>query len=351
MLNYKEIVDNLRTESVIELMTKLGADRYKEEDDCIIFPTICHNIDSQNASLKLYYYKNTKLFVCYSNCQTMSIFNFLKQYYETRGIEYDWVNDICNVVLNCSNFSPRLTFTSPRTTSLKELYGRENKSVRLPEFSKGVLEAFIKRYPPEWLEDGISREAMDKYNIRYSISQNKIIIPHYDAEGRLVGIRGRALNDWEIENVGKYMPIKMEQTWYKHPLGMNLYGLYQNKENIKKKKICYVCESEKAVMQCESFSQPNCAVAVCGSSFSKWALNLLLKCAAPEEIVICFDKEELPNEHKYFDKLYSLCQKYKNYCRFSFVYDRDNLLKLKESPTDRGENVFQELLKKRVRVK
>ena len=42
---------------------------------------------------------------------------------------------------------------------------------------------------------------MDKYNIRFSPTQNKIIIPHYDINGRLVGIRGRALN---IEEVEKY---------------------------------------------------------------------------------------------------------------------------------------------------
>lgn len=57
---------------------------------------------------------------------------------------------------------------------------------------------------------------MDKYNILYSISQEKIVIPHYDINNNLVGIRGRALNEWEIENVGKYMPIRIENKWYAH---------------------------------------------------------------------------------------------------------------------------------------
>ena len=57
---------------------------------------------------------------------------------------------------------------------------------------------------------------MDKYNILYSISQEKIVIPHYDINNNLIGIRGRALNEWEIENVGKYMPIKIENKWYAH---------------------------------------------------------------------------------------------------------------------------------------
>ena len=58
---------------------------------------------------------------------------------------------------------------------------------------------------------------MDKFNIRYSISQNKIIIPHYNVNGELVGIRGRALNTQDIEQFGKYMPVQIENKWYSHP--------------------------------------------------------------------------------------------------------------------------------------
>ena len=351
-MDYKEIIDNLKIESVIELMKRLGADRYKDEGSHIIFPTICHNVDSADASMKLYFYKNYKQFVCFTECGTMSIFKFLKHYYETRDIEYDWVSDIYNVVLDCSNFNPNMGFSVPKYKSLKEKYGQERKEMRLPEYNRGALDTFIKRYPPEWLNDGISREAMDKYNIKYSISQNKIIIPHLDVEGRLVGIRGRALNDWEIENVGKYMPIKLEQTWYKHPLSMNLYGIYENKENIKKKKICFVAEGEKSVLQAESFSFPNCTVATCGSAgLNKYQLNILLKIPGIQEIVLCYDNEELPGEDKYFYKLYENCKKYSQYVNMSFIYSRNGELLLKESPFDRGETVFTELLKRRVIVR
>ena len=101
----------------------------------------------------------------------------------------------------------------------------------------------------------------------------------------------------------------------------------------------------------DGFSIPNCSAAVCGSNFNKYQLNILMKFCAPSEIVICFDKEELPGEEKYFNKLWNICQKYKQYCNFSFVYDREGLLNLKDSPTDKGEEVFLQLLKKRVKVK
>ena len=350
-MDYAKIIENLNTDAIIHLMTELGADRYDDRGDYIISPTICHNEDSSEASMKLYFYKNNKVFVCYTSCGGMSIFKFLKHYYEERQIEYDWHQDIYEVVCNCSDFKRKEGFERTPYKSLRERYRVARKEVQLPEYSKNVLDCFVKHYPPEWLNDGITKEAMDVFDISYSIAHNKIIIPHYDIDGRLVGIRGRALNEWEVENVGKYAPIHIEQTWYKHPLSMNLYGLNVTKKNIRAHSICFLFESEKSVMQAEGFKLPNCSTAVCGSNFNKYQLNILMKACAPHEIVLCFDKEELPGEDKYFNKLWDICQKYKNYCNFSFIYDREGLLDLKQSPTDRGEEVFMKLLDKRVKVK
>ena len=350
-MDYKQIIDNLDINSIVELMKKLGADRYEEKEKFFIFPTICHNINSAEASMKLYLYKDTKLFVCYTEDGNMSIFKFLKTYYETRQIEYDWFEDIYNVVLNCGNFRPKEGFDTIQYQSLKDRYRIKKKQVELEKYPSGILDIFMKNYPVEWLNDGISRRAMDKYNIKYSVSQNKIIIPHYDINNNLIGIRGRALNEWEIENIGKYMPIQIEKKWYTHPLSLNLYGLNHTKENIKKYGICYIGEAEKFCLQSESFSFPNCSCAVCGSQFNKYQLDILMKNCRPKEIVICFDKEEKDKEDKYFFKLYNLCKKYINYCKMSFIYDTENLLKLKESPTDCGENIFKKLLERRIIVK
>ena len=59
-MNYEEIISNLEIESVISMMEKLGADRYVDRGEYVLFPTICHNIDSSEASMKLYFYKDTK---------------------------------------------------------------------------------------------------------------------------------------------------------------------------------------------------------------------------------------------------------------------------------------------------
>ena len=346
MIDYQTIIEDLTIERVQEILDKLDIP-YRDKGAYLVMPTYCHNHKTEEASEKLYFYKNNKIFVCYTEEGSMSIFKFLRNYYETQGIDYNWYSDIYRVIIG--DQSPE-GLVVPKYRSRRNDYERRKEPI-LPNYNTGVLGCFVKRYPAEWLVEGISKESMDKFNILFSISQNKIIIPHYAArDGSLIGIRGRALNEEEIERYGKYAPVWIEGKCYSHPLGINLYGLWENKEEIKKSGICYIFEAEKSVLECTSFDVNN-AVAVCGSQFNKYQLNLLMALCAPKEIVICFDREELPHEDKYYIKLENLCKKYSQYCRFSFVYDRTGLTQMKDSPSDRGKEIFNKLIESRVIVR
>ena len=349
-MDYKQLIENLKDNDVFNLLEKLGAEPL-DKGDYFLCKTICHNEDAEEASYKLYYYKNSHRFMCYTNCNSMSIFSFLQHYYETRSIPYDWTADVLRVVQNCSDFKPVEGFVAPKYVTLKDKYRIQRKPQILETYPRGLLDMFIKTYPVEWLKDGISKKAMDKYDIRFSISQNKIIIPHYNVYGELVGIRGRALDENEILNFGKYMPIQIEGKWYAHPLSLNLYALNCNKNNILRYGIAYLVEGEKSCLQAESFSIPNCTVATCGSHFNKYQLDLLIKHCRPREVVICYDKEQKGNSDEYFNKLYQMGKKYNNYCNFSFIYDFNNLLNSKDSPFDKGEKTFKILLQQRVKIK
>ena len=348
MIDYQAIVDELDDDKVKQLLDNLNIP-FEDKGSYILMPTVCHNANVDEASWKLYYYKNSHIFQCYTECGSQTIFTFLKNYYDTRNIVYDWYEDILQAILNCSN--AQFHEQNPdQYKSIQENYAPQKDRHSLPSYPEGILDVFVKYYPIEWLNDGISRAAMDKFNIRFSPSQNRIIIPHYDAAGRLIGIRSRALNQWDIENFGKYMPIQIENKWYSHPLSLNLYGLNITKENIRKTGIAYLFEAEKSVLQFDSFSMLNCAASVCGNKLNKYALDILIHECHPREIVICFDQEEEPKSSAYFNKLYALCQKYSAYSNFSFIYDKEHLLSLKDSPSDHGEQTFKRLLDTRVRV-
>lgn len=352
MINYKEISDNLQVNKIKELLIQLGAEDIVEKSTHLITNTICHN--TNGGSLKLYYYFDTHLFMCYTSCEAQSIFKFLENYYKTRQYDYDWYQDIYLVALRCTNLSylGGNTFKKPIDfINLRERFEKNRKEVNLTEYNENVLDAFIKDYYPiEWLSEGITKKAMDNFNIRFSISQNKIIIPHYNINNKLIGIRGRALNKDEIELYGKYTPVCVEQVMYSHPLSLNLYGFNKTVDAIKERGICYLFEAEKSVLFMEGFNMDNCAVAVCGSNFNIFQLKLLMKYAHPKEIVICFDNEEEPNSKKYLNKLCTIGTKYKNYCNFSIVYDKNGLLDKKDSPVDKGEEVFKALLSRRIKL-
>ncbi len=241
MIDYKAIIEQLEPEKVKELLLTLGAEEVIEKPGYFITNTICHN--EEEGSLKLYYYFNTHMFVCYTDEGVMNIFTFLKNYYTTRGYDYDWYQDVYKVILDCSNYNPNLGFAPQRYQPIRDTY-RAAERIELPTYPNGIIDCFTKYYPQEWLRDGITKESMDKFNIRYSIPQNKIIIPHYNPNGELIGIRGRALNEWEVENIGKYMPVQIEGKWYSHPLSLNLYGLNWTKDNIKRVGVCFLVESE-----------------------------------------------------------------------------------------------------------
>lgn len=345
-MDYENLIKSITPNQIKELLVSLKVP-YEEKDGYLICSTACHNIDLENASHKLYYYYNNNIFICYTHCGAMNIFDFLKHYYIIRNINYNWYSDILNPILEHSGYN---NLNEIKKYSSKKDNYMKRKTIELPEYSKSVLDIFTPYYTSEWINEGITKETMKKFNILYYNNYNIIIIPHYDINNRLVGIRGRLLNEEDSSNYGKYMPITVENITYKHPLSLNLYGLNLTKNNIKQNGYCYVFEGEKSVLKLNSFSIPNCGVAVCGSNFNKYLVKLLMKYCSPKEIIICFDKENKGNNLNYFNKLKKICLRYKEYCHFSFIYDDKNLLDLKDSPVDKGEKIFLQLLSKRYRM-
>lgn len=352
-MTLQELQESLTDEKIIKLVTELGADRYEDKVDCIIFPTICHNEDAADASMKLYYYKSNKLFHCYSGCgESFNIFGLFERRYELLGIEYDFFKDIVLKITD-GKFSQKKEsgFYQVYESPYQKIQGQRAK-VSLKIYDDNILNVFSNYKPQIWLDEGISEKSMEYYNIKYSISQNKIIIPHYDENNNLIGIRGRALNDEDIK-LGKYMPITIENHLYAHPLGFNLYGLNLVKENIQKFKTAVVVEGEKSCMLYDTMfgHDANICVAACGSSLHKYQIQLLLKYGV-ERIVVAFDKEgdDWKEKEKYFNKLKKNCLKYRNFCKIGFIYDNSNLLELKDSPLDKGKDTFMKLFERVIYV-
>ena len=68
-----------------------------------------------------------------------------------------------------------------------------------------------------WLDEGISQQALDNAEIGYYPGDAQITIPHFDKNGRFIGLRGRTLVKEEAELYGKYRPMKVNGQMYNHP--------------------------------------------------------------------------------------------------------------------------------------
>ena len=70
-MNQKEYLENIKNDltldQIYQLLIDLGGEPQIINSSYIISRTICHNPPGQ-GSFKLYYYDNTKLFRCYTEC-------------------------------------------------------------------------------------------------------------------------------------------------------------------------------------------------------------------------------------------------------------------------------------------
>lgn len=355
MIDAKKIKESLSNSDIIKFVNFLGADGYIDKGDFIIFPTICHNELGTEANMKLYYYENKHLFVCYTECnESFDIFGLILRVMELNNKELPYGNNFfgaLSYLMDFFNLNSGFQFEKKETyTIIRDKFKKKSYEIVLDEYNTNVLDVFRFQPTVEWLSEGISKETMRKFNILYYDYENKIIIPHYDIDNRLIGIRGRNLND----DGPKYMPVMIENKIYKHQLSLALYGLNNTKEVIKEIKTAVIFEGEKSVLKCEDLLSKNYSVASCGSAINKFQINTLLKMGV-REIIIAFDKEyeksNTPESDRYFNKLYNLCAKYKNYCNISFIYDMDDLLDHKDSPIDKGVDIFNQLIQKRITIR
>ena len=356
-----DIMSSITIYDVKTFLESLGVDDIvlNEEKQYLICPTICHNPLHEAANMKLYWYQNNKIFRCYTECnEAMSIFQLYKKFIyinEDRQIDDEEAKEYVQKCLKHININ-----TIQRKTHSfefdKDKYQFSTHIPILNSYSLNSLSCFSKYYHPLWLKDGITKEAMDLFHICFSISQNKIVIPHFDINGRLIGIRARLVDNNEIETLkGKYMPIQIGDVIYSHPLQFNLYGIFEHKEGIQKRHSAIIFEGEKSVLLMQGYyGKYSNAVACCGSNINKYHISLLTDFLGVNEITIAFDKEYIDwrdeRAKNYKNKLENMCKKYKNKASFSYIWDYDNLLEEKDSPIDKGQEIFEKLMKERVHV-
>ena len=346
-MNAKELISMLTDNDIIKLMNSLGCELVKETDEHLIFPTICHGGNSH----KLYYYKDSRSFYCYSNCGSMSAYDTIMK---VKDCDFKTAFDYLRSIVNGYN-RPIVGFGNRQ---FKNIDLDDVVVEQLPVIDKPYLYKMYNdniKLMKEWVNENITEDALRKFNIRFDVKGNRMIIPHMREDGQCVGRRVRNFNPKDVER-GKYMPLFYGDNCYSHALGSSLYGLNISKDNIKKYKKCIVFESEKSVLKYESlYPDRNISVSICGSSFSNQQKKMLLNLGV-EEIVLALDRQyECEDSEEGINWKSKIIKNLKNltpYCNVSYIWDndQDRLLGYKDSPIDKTKEVFEELLKNRIRI-
>lgn len=347
-MDASKVKDMLSDQDIYSILEELGSE--PRWGTVIESRTRCHN-PAHEGKHKLVYYSDSKMFRCYTGCGNMDIFSLIQKVYDL-----DFYSSYRYI---CSKFgidmSKQTHNVNTIDTSHFEKFKRKEDFLILDELDENILNEWIPIYHKSWLDDGISINSMKKFGIKFSIMNNQIIIPHYDINNKLVGVRTRNLNKDIVDQGKKYMPAYSKKQVLKHPTGSCLYGLNITKEKIEQYKTVIVFESEKSVLQLDTML-PDKSIGVCvsGSSITNHQLEIL-KQLDINEVVIALDKEFKQvgtDEEKFYARkiMDTFGSKLVPYFRTSVIWDINNLINKKDSPTDKGLETFEKLFKSRIYI-
>lgn len=264
-----------------------------------------------------------------SNADIFTLVQYSKSFDYIKAYDY-----ICGILGVDTDLLPKLEEKQSRKKNDDEVDNKEEKLIVLDEkeLSKYVPLLYI-----GWFREGIMPWTRNKFDLRYSYKENRIIIPlrHWET-GELLGINARTtLEHYEDFGISKY---KLTPSYRK---SRNLYGLYENKQRILEKGYAVVYESEKSVLKRDSLNDPT-GIALGGKFLSDKQAEILLSLKV--DIVISMDAD-VPLEEVLWmcDKLYQ-----KNGRNVYYTVDNHGLMGEKDSIADLRVREFNLIFSERV---
>lgn len=184
-----------------------------------------------------------------------------------------------------------------------------------------------------WEQEGISQASMDKFQVFYDSFSDRIVYPIRNLRGDIINVSGRTLDpDYKAKKLRKYT--------YFHPLGIldTVYGLYENRDEVLKRGEIILFEGAKSVMKADSWGVGNCG-AVLTSHLNPQQVKILAKLGC--RVVFALDKDvNILLDHN--------IKRLSRYVRVEYLLDTGDMLDEKDSPVDRGQDVFNTLYENRI---
>lgn len=291
---------------------------------------VCPFHHEKTASLAVRTDKN--LFHCFGCGKSGNIYNWIQL---TEGLTFDQavqkVADITNSDLQ--------DYVEPESLSFyRQLNRLDNKSEKnidrtVLDFNKDYIQRFKDEVPTEWIEEGIQEEEIKKYEIRIDPISNRIVYPVYDSNFQFIGVKGRTrYKNFKELGLTKYM-------------NYNKIGTIDYFQGMKQAQISdeiIIVEGLKSVMKLDAWGYHD-VVSAETSCLNEYQMELLLKMQL-KDIIIAFDKDVDINKVSKSTRLL------KRFANVYVVYDKHHLLDDKDSPCDKGIEVWRRLLAEKIKL-
>ena len=345
MRDKDELKQSLSLSDIEKILQYFNIDYGVNSQGDLQMQTACHN--AHGGSHKLYYYPESQSFHCFTDCaESFDVYDLVMKVNNTRHIAMNFNESFKTVadIMGINLYQPtkrKVQFGNSHGTIsdwdfIHKLAPRKAKEPKFEPIDEGVLNQFPCWYTEEWIEENISPETHEKFGIRFNPDYNQTIIPHYNIDNILIGIRVR---NWRSVEKGKYLPLYHKGRGYQHALGYNLYGIHLNKETVQRKKKVMLVESEKSTMKAESFfGEDNFVLSLCGSTLNQFQAELILSMGV-EKVILAPDKDYISQPDSVFkDKVKKMARHFINKAQVTVIMDTRNVMDYQECIMDREKD-------------
>ena len=355
-IDVKKLKKSLSLAHHKQIMQALGIPAYSENKEQIIYFSGDKNKDALKGSPKLYFYKDSQIYFGYTSSRSYDIISLVQTRLSLLKQPCSFL-DACQFILDTTNINPDSISRIKKDdhvydwSNLERFVRVRKYGNQLSEYNRNIIDTLPPLYPQAWIDEGISEETMDKYQIRYYERCNQTVIPCFDDEARLVGVRVR---NWDKDRVeqAKYMPlVTLDGQCYKFNTNQVFYGINYNKPEIERTGKVIIVESEKAVMKLDTYmGRHNIALGMYGSNLGIQRRNQLLKMGV-NTVSYVVDNDFIGQDDEFFEqwreKIRHFIKLWDGFCRVEIVWDNLGLLGPKENATDRTKEVWEQLWENR----
>ena len=355
-IDVKKLKKSLSLAHHKQIMQALGIPAYSENKEQIIYFSGDKNKDALKGSPKLYFYKDSQIYFGYTSSRSYDIISLVQTRLALLKQPCSFL-DACQFILDTTNINPDSISHVKKEghvydwSNLERFVRVRKYGNQLSEYNRNIIDTLPPLYPQAWIDEGISEETMDKYQIRYYERCNQTVIPCFDDEARLVGVRVR---NWDKDRVeqAKYMPlVTLDGQCYKFNTNQVFYGINYNKPEIERTGKVIIVESEKAVMKLDTYmGRHNIALGMYGSNLGIQRRNQLLKMGV-NTVSYVVDNDFIGQDDEFFEqwreKIRHFIKLWDGFCRVEIVWDNLGLLGPKENATDRTKEVWEQLWENR----